>query len=221
MISKVSELAEKINFMTQLSSFPHLSALELDLLMQHLRELYAELDAIRHPKTNSAKNQPVKDIVTEPAIEITKNIPEIKTPLQEFETKNAEPVSLPITDVKSLEKEPVTNKESRTSLQERSNSAFSLNEKLKVNAPEIHDKLSSKSLRELIDFNKRFAIVNELFNGDTNLFAEALTQIDNAQTFSEADNYTQNELAKNLGWDTNSQSCKLFMKLVKQKFGVE
>jgi hypothetical protein len=42
---------------------------------------------------------------------------------------------------------------------------------------EIHKKLASKPLRELIDFNKRFAIVNELFKGDTAKFQQTVSAL--------------------------------------------
>jgi hypothetical protein len=55
MNSKVLELAEKINRITGRPSFPSISLLEHDLLLQHLRDFYQELEVLRITQTSTVK----------------------------------------------------------------------------------------------------------------------------------------------------------------------
>jgi hypothetical protein len=202
MNSKVSELAEKINRITNRPSFPDMSLLEHDLLLQHLRDFYQELEALRITQTAT-----VKEHVQ--IIEAVASMDKTELPEKISAKENKEPISAVAAD----------KPESKISLNENITSESGLNEKLKPNTTELHQKIGAKSLKELIDLNKRFAIVNDLFHGDTQAFSIAIMQVDNASGFKEADDYVRNHLMKNLNWDAQSQSCKLFLKLLKQKFG--
>lgn len=202
MNSKVLELAEKINRITGRPSFPSISLLEHDLLLQHLRDFYQELEVLRVTQTSTVKEH----LQT---IEAIASIEETALPEKISAKENKEPASALKTD----------KTESKISLNENVTSESGLNEKLKPNTTELHQKIGAKSLKELIDLNKRFAIVNDLFHGDTQAFSIAIMQIDNASDFREADDYVRNHLMNNLNWDIQSQSCKLFLKLLKQKFG--
>src|SRR5687768_115596 len=76
MHSKVSELIGKINWLTAQSSFPQLSKLEFDLLMQHVRDLYQELDALRNDENAGNKKPEVMAPIKEKTSEVKSVDPE-------------------------------------------------------------------------------------------------------------------------------------------------
>lgn len=191
---KASELLNKIS---KLFSAENASALEKDLLKQYLRELYEMVDDVEvTAKIEEMKVEPVKKIIP-----VTEDIVEEKNELviaKHEDVKVAKP---------------------KVSINEKVKPSESLNEKVKPGATEIHKQLSLKPLRELIDMNKRFALVNELFKGDSESFAIAVAQIDSMSDFTSAESFLE-EISGRNNWNATSQTAKLFSKLVKQKFGM-
>jgi hypothetical protein len=238
MSPNVSELLNKINGILNQSPVKVLSRLEYDLLMQHVRDLYAELDEARN-----AKQTPVVPIV-KPVVEerIVETIqPEelvIKAPkpTEEIIIQNDIPVKQPVLpkqevvqEVPKIEKrveEPIIIQKHveavppQVPLNERVKTTGTLNERLKAASTEIHHKLTTRQFKEMIDLNRRFVFVNELFNGNADSFAQAIQMIDATQDYDNAETQVT-LLADEFGWDRSSQSAKLFAKLVSQKFGVE
>lgn len=206
---KVSDLLNKIN---RLALLP-LSGIEIDLLKQHLRELYDELDTIKNQE-QIVKNQ---DVIHE-----TKTQELIAVLQQEIVVEKEE--AIPIEKYQVKEKQRVAEKvgiatksQPKSSINEIVQSSESLNSKLKTSSKEIHHKLSVKPLKELLDLNKRFVIVNELFKGNAEAFAKAIEQIDATNDFSSAEVLIRSQYQL----DESSQTARLFFKLVKQKFGEE
>lgn len=188
---KISELLNKITELTNSSS---LTTLEFDLLKQHIRNLYEEVEQLKN------------------------DIEEGK------EVKQEQPKIVKVNNEHLL---PVTSSNESTmatkdSINEKISSSGSLNEKLKTSSKkEIHKHLSTKPLKELIDMNKRFVLVNELFKGESDSFSQAVQHIDSVENYEDAKAYLQTELLRKYQWDEASQSVRMFFKLVKQKFGEE
>jgi len=237
--SKISELLEKVNRIAGGADFSKLTKLELDLLMQHLRDLYNEVDVVRNAVGQATNNREELPVITPtPEIKITKRTlnPNENVLITEPVTKK-EPAlekELPaITPKEIIVEQTPTKKEiiveqatnhskvSKSSINESVlSSSASLNEKLKADSKEVHKKLSSKPLKDLIDLNKKFVLQNELFKGNSTAFATAVQSIDAFENITAAENYVaQLQLENN--WDATSQTTRLFIKLVKQKFGVE
>lgn len=188
---KISELLNKITELTNSSS---LTTLEFDLLKQHIRNLYEEVEKLKN------------------GIEERKEV-EYKDP--KMIKVNNESL-LPVTS--SNENTLVT----KDSINEKTSSSGSLNEKLRTNSKkEIHKHLSTKPLKELIDMNKRFVLVNELFKGNSDSFSKAVQHIDSVESYEDAKAYVHAELLSKYQWDEASQSVRMFLKLMKQKFGEE
>ncbi|MCX6198963.1 MAG: hypothetical protein NTY88_07045 [Bacteroidetes bacterium] len=192
---KISELLNKITEFTNSSS---LTPLEFDLLKQTIRNLYEEVERL--------KSGLVKE--TEAGKELKQEQPKI--------TKvNNEPVLHVVSSNENL----IATKDS---INEKIPSSGSLNEKLKTsNKTEIHKHLSTKPLKELIDMNKRFVLVNELFKGNSDNFSQAVQHIDSVSNYEDAKEYVRAELFNKHQWEETSQSVRMFLKLVKQKFGEE
>ncbi len=91
----------------------------------------------------------------------------------------------------------------------------SINESL-ATTHSIDHKVSALPLSRLeqaIGLNDRFLFIRELFNNDAGLFNQAIRQIDQMQTLSEAVNF----LNGNFKWKKNEASLK-FAQLVKRRF---
>lgn len=191
MRSKISELLEKINRLANSSS---LTAIEIDLLKQHTRDLYEAVILLKSDEPKKKEEPVIKEIAIE------------------------KPVIVPIR--KEPEEKPLVKK--KATINETSASTGSLNEKLKpVAKKELHHQLSIKPLKELINMNKRFVLVKELFGGNSDAFAQAVNDIDAAANYEEAESYIKTELFVKHNWGETAQPTRLFIKLVKQKFGTE
>ena len=127
--------------------------------------------------------------------------------------------SIPPAHVKSIAKKDPAAKASLNEVfgkEERS-----LNEKLTTEKkPALNDHASRKDLKSLIDLNKQFVLTNELFKGDSAAFNTAIHEINNAPTIEVAFEYIKTDLLPKYKWSGESQSTRLFDKLVRQKFGV-
>ena len=226
--SKISELLEKVN---RLATADNLSLLEIDLLKQHLRDLYDVVSdmSITDDNTSNGKQE------VKPAVTVTKrtlnpnqNILLNEEPVVKKEKALLEATPTIVEPVKQKKEEPVVKAEvkqketvSKSSINESVESVSSLNEKVKTGSKEVHRKLSTKPLKDLIDLNKKFILLNELFKGNSEAFSAAIHQIDSVADYAEAEAFIKAELHTNYFWDESSQSVRMFMKLVKQKFGEE
>lgn len=192
---KISELLNKI---TELTNSSMLTSLEFDLLKQNIRNLYEEVEQLKSGLTKE-----------------TEAVKELKQEQPKITKVNNEPVLHVIPS-----NENVTA--SKDSINGKTTSSGSLNEKLKTNnKTEIHKHLSTKPLKELIDMNKRFVLVNELFKGNSDSFSQAVQHIDSVNEYEDAKGYIRTELFHKYQWNEASQSVRMFLKLVKQKFGEE
>jgi hypothetical protein len=218
---KTTALVEKIRARLGHNDLNALPALEFDLLMQHLRELYEELENLkRAPRVHEVKAE--KPVIAAPVEEkpiVTEQssvIPQVEKPVEQKPVVNkvAQPVITPVAE-KEKKISPVT-------VNERVETVTSLNEKLKGSAvTEVHRRLSSKPLRDLIDLNKKHVLVNELFAGDTQKYSHAIEEIDAFIDYDTAHAYLRSHLITAHNWDEGSQTVRMFAKLVKQKFAIE
>ncbi len=219
MNSKVTELVRKINFLTGQYDFPNLSKLEFDLLMQHLRELYQELDVLRNGTKMSYNTSDNTTNIQKPA-ETT----QIEKPQQDLSkselSENDKQSSAEIPSMKVISNSETIRKpeNSGSHINEKIKPEASLNDKLKTDAIDVNRKLAAGSLKDLLDLNKKFAVLTELFKGDGTAFNQSISDIDNIESWELAEAYIHKNLVSRFGWDLKSQTCKMFMKLVAQKF---
>lgn len=100
-------------------------------------------------------------------------------------------------------------------------SATSLNEKLKVAAAELSEKLSEgpvKDLKKAIGVNDRFLYINELFRGDEAMYERSIKTINGFSIFPEAEYWIRRELKTKLGWKDSDETVRQFDQLVKRRF---
>ncbi len=220
MRSNVSELVEKINAIASGGNLTGLSRIELDLLQQYLRSLYEEVE---NAKSRPAHNitPPVKqEVAPEAEVEQESIQPElliaaVNEPKEENVVITKAPLKEEVTRPVKEEK-PI-----KGALNEVIKSGGGLNEKLKTTSKEIHRSLSHKPMKDLVDLNKRIVFVNELFNGDIDAFNTAVGNIDRVEDFEGAQQYIREQLMEKYKWNETAQSTRLFLKLTRQRFGVE
>jgi hypothetical protein len=236
--SKISDLLDKINKAFENPAFPAISKIERDLLMQHIRSLYDELDTLVVSNNTEAistgKREVVNDataVIKRPVIRPNDNllinedapIHKIVEPVKKAEAVVIQEEKVVAkTEVKVEPKIEKKAQSGSSSINESIKSGGSLNEKLKTSSiVEIHKKLGIKPLKELIDLNKKFVLLNELFKGNTEAYTSAITHIDSLPDYGAAETFISTQLAANYFWDETKQSTRMFTKLVKMKFGVE
>lgn len=249
MATNVLQLLEKINRTAQRINAPGLSRLEYDLLMQYVRDLYDELDTLRNgvltakqadvaPVTVTERIQPevvqkpfppvekVEEMVVEKVeVHIPKPVEQVQQPAVKQEPvvveKVTEPAVVFAAEPMVIAHTPITDKaEQAVPINERIKSSGDLNERWKGAANEVHHKYAVKPLKDMIDLNRRIAFVNELFKGNGEELSKAVQTIDSYTDYDSAKMYV-NSLARTWNWFESSQSAKLFVKLVKQRFGEE
>lgn len=241
--AKISELLENINRKANKTDFATISKIEVDLLMHQLREVYAALDEFRNtidtneqppvvktevratkrilnPNQNILLEEPAPQTLAE---EVKAAIQIIEAPAVTDNTAVAEITQEAKLPIKQPEKQLTSEQApiNKVSINDSVQTVASINEKLKTPQQEVHRKLATKPLKDLIDLNKKFVLQNELFKGNSEALSAAIQHIDQLQNFEEAAAYVMNELSAKNQWNLTSQPAKLFAQLVKQKFGVE
>lgn len=85
----------------------------------------------------------------------------------------------------------------------------------------IAEKLSAKpviDLRKSIGINERFAFINELFEGNQQLFMESIDKLNNMPKYDEARRVLYEELAGKMNWNTKTKTFSDLDELVKRRF---
>jgi hypothetical protein len=221
--AKVLDLIHKVDSLVQGSD--DLSKLEIDLVKQYLRNIY---EALESNTASTLKTETLHHIQPE---NIIAHVPASKEVIVEEPVKVVLPVSEPIVQeviaTQPIIEEPTHKvrteeilvqpiKHEFVPINERVQPNTTLNEKLKSAPTELQNKFSYRPMKELIDFNKRFLFINELFKGSSNEFSQVVQAIDSSSTLEEA-----TASFSSYNWDQSAQSTRLFQKLVRQRFGLE
>jgi hypothetical protein len=222
--TRILSLTQKIASQLIDNQVEDLSSIELDLLMQRMRDLYEELETIKLAG-RTGKTSDTGHKTEAPNVILTVNqSPEIEPEAEEVVLPD--PITLhqakhPIRDLMTAVKAEPERKKASASLNESVKHGASLNEKLKSSSTEVHHKFIHRPLKDMIDLNKKYVMVNELFAGNLNAYNKAITDLDELDNLPAALTYVQCELAGMRSWDESTQPVRMFMKLVSQRFGAE
>lgn len=99
--------------------------------------------------------------------------------------------------------------------------AESLNERLKQAKTELSDTLKEapvKDLRKAIGINDRFLFINDLFRGDEAMYERSIKTINSFNIYAEAEYWISRELKLKLGWSEDHKSVHQFDQLVRRRF---
>jgi hypothetical protein len=99
--------------------------------------------------------------------------------------------------------------------------ATSLNESLKMPVVEVAEVLKETPIRDLkkgIGINDRFTFINDLFQGDEQVYEKSIRAINNFRIYAEAEFWISRELSAKLGWNPEHHTTQQFYHLVKRRF---
>lgn len=85
----------------------------------------------------------------------------------------------------------------------------------------ISEKINTQPLVDLklsIGINERFAFINELFQGDQQLYHQSIDKLNSMQVYEDAQHLIHHELMQKLNWNENNSQLQEFNKLVKRRF---
>lgn len=223
---KLSVLTEKINRALKQPQFPKIQRLEFDLLMQHVRELYDELDTIRNkkgehevgrPNYNKRESMQPEELLIRRTLHTNEHF--LLNDIHPRQEEGEEPVVKKPEQRAPVKPETQEQAPSKASINESIRFPGSLNERLKSSTgTEVHKAIASKHLKDMIDLNKRFVLVNELFKGNKEQFTMVVNYIDGCADYTTAETYIRTQLSAANNWDVQSEPARLFMELVGSKF---
>ncbi len=174
------------------------------------------------PIISAEIKEPTKPVVAEIPIPIIVTTIEetIKTPIiedkntvilnQSTETKQA-----PVLEVKN----PIITAQSE--LEGDDNSLNAKLAKNKIPVQNIADKLTGMPIKELakaISISKKFELIKELFNNNTDAYKATLENIEKSANYADAFSIIENVSHKNTNWAENEDLAEEFISLVKRRF---
>ena len=236
---KASKLLKKIQALyDNLNDQGSMSALERDLLLSYLRELYDELSSATPGSAVSTKRdpQPARIIESpppprppqpvEPEISYTPPKPEpvvAPKPPEPPQYREPVPASAPPSDI-PVQPEPtkqpsVPSPESLADLTDEALEALFEYKQI----GELSEKLKMQPLERIeqgMGINERILIINELFGGDSDLFRRTLDELHSLNGFEAAKHHLVSNIATRYQWSEGAKKTQaiLFTQLVRRKF---
>ncbi len=200
-------------------------AIELDLLLEKLRNIYdliLDLEATL-PSGEKEKSSPAKPAVypveKHETMSVIEEVKEDKEPIKEIE-----PSEKTETDKKKIQ--PV--KESPKKLSQKQEKEF-VADRFKGAKHTLHEEMAGRAKQEdistqyktkpinnilgAIALNERFELINNLFNGDKAGFEHTMEILNSAGSFVEAYNYLQD----NFEWDMDDEYVQRILELIRRK----
>ncbi len=226
---KAQKLLKKINALLE-GQDNKLEAIERDLLLSYLRQLYemvrsAEVEEQAEPPEQKATPKPTK---AQAAPEKTTPPPREKTPPKPKPTPQQEtaptPKAKPKPKPQPQEKpQPKTTAQSPAKQPELTFPSEELEQLFELPvAKELSEKLSTLPIRDLnkaMGLNEKIFTIKELFGDDQELFNETLNQLNGLSSFAEAKQLLVN-LAQRFSWTDKARKkkAKNFIKLVSRRY---
>lgn len=203
-MERINVLIEKINHLRgQIDKeTPHV--IDIDLMMDYTRVLYADLSELRQaqslPKKPSAKNQmPVADSIQntfQPKSGIVLEAPiQESSPVEPVEDKVIEPIIEEKVLIKTIE-------------DNASKSVLSPTE----------SKKEEKDIRHFITINDRFLYMSELFKNDKFDYESALDIINNFSDKTSALNWLSDNYFKIKVWNQDDSTVQAFVQAIENRF---
>lgn len=210
-----TQLIQKIQSLQSDIESLSFSAVEKDILLGKIASLYERLLAVS-PVTIT-EEQPF--VQTEKKVEKEEFVVEKQTVTIIEETAGKAVFIAEDTEIVIAEK--TAKKPQNSSLLGRLEKEEKplLNERFQQQAVGLNERIIESDLKKLIDFNRQFVFIQELFHSDAIAYMKAIERINDMATLEDAFSYMNNEIIHKYKWRPEQQSVKLFEKLVRQKFG--
>ena len=205
----VESLHEIEQMLEDFSGHDEIPALDIDLTLQKIRNLYEILLMIRQqePEPSPAKTGPQE-----------------------------EPFSIPQPDKSEAQPAPdsvtASHQEAKTqgdfsTISEKYSGKASLNESYHEPTDKKKGELTDKkkgepigqvkpvsSIKSAIGINDRYTLIRELFNNDTIIFDNTIRILDEAVDFNEAYNF----MIQQFNWDMDSETVQMLLDIIRRKY---
>lgn len=181
-----------------------------------------EKEERKHVQEQRQDNTPIQQTQAAPAPD--ENIPTVtETAPRHAQLRRAEPeLSNKVPDIRISRPESHEERTNKT-LNERFGKEYqSLNEKL--TAPAVAKKnpkpqvKKAGNIRSGIGLNQRFMFTNELFEGDSNAFNQALDQLDGFENYQQAYQYCLREYARTYDWNMEGEASQEFIEILHSRY---
>ena len=220
--SKVSELSKRKD----------VHQIELDLLLQKLRELYDFLRSIQPVKENPVITKPIagnngktvrRNDKFKPADEIKDNFEVVDDPSGNS-TITANHIETPVHS--EQEKSKNIHSEKKTEVKPEILDEKSADQRKSVH--ELHSESAQKrqsqigtvlhskpilNIEDAIGVNDKFLFIRELFNSNASRYKETIDALNNASDFNSAYSYIE----KNFDWDFENEAAQKLLELVRRR----
>lgn len=190
-------------------NYSKVPAIELDLALARLRNLYELLLLFREDQSHPAelKSQPAEAVP----------LPDKKVGSERVETEILKPgkdethIILPNQEIKP----PVQRTVSKKSVDEK----LFINEALgeQTQKKDIASRLQNQAIKSItgsLGINDRFYLIRELFNGNEENFRLTLEELDQSHDFNTAHTL----LMTKFQWDMESEAAQMLLSLLRRKF---
>lgn len=83
---------------------------------------------------------------------------------------------------------------------------------------ERHLKTRIENIKSAIPLNQKFVFINELFQGDTAAYHQALNELEQCGTYQAATELLMDKYASNYGWNMEGEEVGAFFEIIERKF---
>lgn len=220
-----------------------MSALERDLLLSYLRDLYEEISSpqVHVTSTHETIQEPVRMTIDKPVSDFPvppkttmqtptwqeppkQIVPEpIHTQVEKIVTPVKQEFVEPLTEIK-IKKTPVSETLSSAGKAETITTDPLLSALFEFKeVGELAEKLKLQPIDKIehgMGINERILTVNELFSGDNELFRKTLEDLNSLQNFNEAQGYLIDGVATRFNWadETKKNKASYFIQLVRRRY---
>ncbi|MEL6923906.1 MAG: hypothetical protein AAFO94_07645 [Bacteroidota bacterium] len=240
-LQKAKILLEKINALHKSMSMDanNVAAIEKDLMLNYLQQLYACYLSENKPTTHNAperkftRSTPTPTPKTSsrpapPSVPKVERVVETPPPPPPVEAK-AKPVERPSTpppppvakEVPAAKKEKVVKTERPVVATVSAGESDGLFEH--TAAKELSEKLSAMPIKDLskaMGLNEKLLTINNLFDGDNTVFNETMSALNGLSNFAEAKTFLQNHVIGKYDWTNKAKKTKAkeFIKLIRRRY---
>lgn len=185
----------------------------------------AETTEYEAPSTIEIDTEPIEEEITAEAApieveaeheekeeELTPSAPEPFVADIEEETRANTGPELPIIETPMSYEPPVSEPEAKRSI----NDMFSREGKEDLGSKFQFQ--NRKNLREMIDLSERYVFTKELFGGDADYYDRAIRQLNQFETWAEAETFMTQDLYNKYNWAGKDAVQKQFARIVERRF---
>jgi len=218
----IKDINELKNIVDGFKNYPNIPSLQIEIAKSKCRNAVEILELLKSvPVETAVKESETKEKETVQTTIIAGELIETLEKEEYFDIED-EPVTPEAPSTEKIDRIKAEKKKEKTE-------AAIYAERFSSNPNSVYDRLSgtkqqsdsskgkkSSNLFELIGLNDQFLFIREIFNGDSDLYNTAVNRLNNAKTFTEA-----NEIIFDYIDDEEDEAYKTLVDLVKRKFSVD